>query len=56
MAERADQRDDDRTNPLQRIRAILGIAVLVVVLGVATAGTIGIVVLGVASFVDQALE
>lgn len=59
MAERIgriDGVDDDRTSLLRRLRAVVLLLVMVVVIGVVLAGTFGVIVVGLASFIDQALE
>lgn len=56
MTERFEEVDEDRTSVLQRVRAVVGLGVMVVVLGVLAAATLGVVVVGLVAFVDQALE
>jgi hypothetical protein len=48
--------DDERTSALRRIRSVVLLLLFVVVLGAVVAGTLGVIVIAVASFVDQALE
>lgn len=56
MTERMEQVDDGRATVLQRVRAVVGLVVMVVVLGVLVATALGTVVVALAAFVDQALE
>lgn len=51
-----DEVDEDRTSVLQRVRAIVGLVGMVVILGALAAATLGVVVVGLAAFIDQALE
>jgi hypothetical protein len=57
---RIDEVDSDadggRTSVLRRVRAVLLLLVMVIVLGLLAAGTLAVVVLGLATFIDQALE
>jgi hypothetical protein len=48
--------DGGRTSVLRRVRAVLLLLVMVIVLGLLAAGTLAVVVLGLATFFDQALE
>lgn len=56
MTQRIEEVDDDRTSVLQRVRAVAGLVVMVFVLGVLAAAALGVVVVGLAAFIDQALE
>lgn len=56
MTERFEQVDEEVISGLQRARSVVGLVVMVVALGVLVAATVGVVVVVLAAFVDQALE
>ncbi len=56
MTERFEQVDEELVSGLQRARAVVGLVVMVVVLGALAAAALGVVVVGLAAFIDQALE
>jgi hypothetical protein len=56
VAQRTEPIDEERTSGLRRLRSVVLLIVLVVVLGALVASALGVIVIALASFIDQALE